>query len=175
MLNLLAVAAVAASTFAVTPSEVQWQADYGKALAATRSDQRPLLVVLEDPADPNSSIEPKLLAAQGEQGELLKPYRLCRVDVSTEYGKKVAQAFGATKFPHTTIIDKTGKVVLFKKPGQIDDQQWQTALVKFEKGERTTVSQTSYFRGNTIMSSPSSQSFSNPSFCPSCQRKSMGL
>jgi len=174
MLNLLAVAAIAVSTSAATPSKVQWQADYGKALAATRSDQRPLLVVLEDPADPKSSIEPKLLASEGEQGQLLKPYRLCRVDVSTEYGKKVAEAFGAKQFPHTTIIDKTGKVVLFKKPGQIDDQQWQTTLEKFEKGERTRVSQTSYFRGNTILGSQS-QSYSNPSFCPSCQRKAMGL
>ena len=62
-----------------------------------------------------------LLAAEGEQAKLLGAYELCHVDVSTEYGKQVAKAFGATQFPHTAIIDRTGAVVLFKKPGQIAD------------------------------------------------------
>ena len=52
MVHYLAVATLAASTFAVSPAKVTWQADYGKALAATRSDQRPLLVVLDNPSAP---------------------------------------------------------------------------------------------------------------------------
>ena len=99
---------------------------------------------------------PKLLAADGEQAELLKSYRLCRVDVSTEYGKKVAEAFGATQFPHTAIIDKTGASVLFKKSGQIAGDQWQSTLTKFEKGVQP---QTVYFRGNTILGAQSSQRY----------------
>ena len=176
MVHFLAVAALAASTLAMAPAKSKWQADYGKALAATRNDQRPLLVVLDNPADPAASLEPALLEAKGDQAELLKPYRLCRVDVSTEYGKKVAEVFGATQFPHTTIIDKTGKIVLFKKPGQIAGTEWETTLEKFEKGERTyeSATQTSFYRGGTVLGSQS-QGFSNPSYCPSCQRKSMGL
>ncbi len=98
MVHFLAVATIAASTFAVTPAKVNWQADYGKALAATKNDQRPLLVVLDNPADPAATFDAKLLAAEGEQADLLKSYRLCRVDVSTEYGQKVAEAFGAKQF-----------------------------------------------------------------------------
>lgn len=173
MFHFLAVAALAASSFAVTPAKVKWQADYGKALAATRNDERPLLVVIDNPADPQASVEAELLSTDGEQGKLLKPYRLCRVDVSTDYGKKVAEAFGATEFPHTTIIDKTGRVVLFKKPGKIAGDQWKTTLSKFETGEQA-VSQTSYYRGANILGA-SAQPMSNGSYCPSCQRKPMGL
>lgn len=169
MLHFLAIATIAASSFAVTPAKVKWQADYGKALAATRSDQRPLLVVLDNPADPQAAFDGKLLAADGEQAELLKSYRLCRVDVSTEYGQKVAEAFGATQFPHTAIIDKTGSTVLFKKPGRIAGEEWQSTLTKFEKGVKP---QTVFFRGNTILGAQSSRDISN---CPSCQRKAMGL
>jgi hypothetical protein len=169
MVHYLAVATIAASTFAVTPAKVKWQADYGKALAATRSDQRPLLVVLDNPTDPQAAFDSKLLAAEGEQAQVLKSYRLCRVDVSTDYGQKVAQAFGATQFPHTAIIDKTGSTVLFKKPGQIAGEEWQSTLAKFEKGVAPKP-QTVYFRGNTVLGAQTSQPISN---CPSCQRKAM--
>jgi hypothetical protein len=169
MLHYLAVATMAASTFAVTPSKATWQADYGKALAATRSDQRPLLVVLDNPADPAAAFDAKLLAAEGDQAQVLKSYRLCRVDVSTEYGQKVAQAFNATQFPHTAIIDKTGSSVLFKKPGQIGADEFQSTLVKFQKGVAPQP-QTVYFRGNTVLGAQTSPAISN---CPSCQRKAM--
>lgn len=173
MVQYLAVAMLAASSLALAPEKVKWQADYGKALAATRSDQLPLLVVLDNPADAKASIQPELLNANGELGELLKAYRVCRVDVTTEYGKKVAESFKATQFPHTAIIDKTGSVVLFKKPGQIAGDQWRTTLAKFEKGERPTA-RTSFYRGGAVLGAQSQQ-LSNPSYCPSCQRKSMGL
>lgn len=173
MLHYLAVATLAASSLAVTPAKVQWQADYGKALAATRSDQRPLLVVLDNPADPQAALEPSLLAADGQHGELLKSYRLCRVDVTTEYGQKVAAAFGAKQFPHTAIIDRTGSTVLFKKPGPIAGEQWQTALAKFQQGVQP-VEQTVFFRGNTILGAQTQSAGAHP-YCSSCQRKAMGL
>lgn len=173
MLHYLAAATLAASTLAVTPSQVQWQADYGKALAATRSDQRPLLVVLDNPSDPQAAFDPQLLATDGAQAELLKSYRLCHVDVSTEYGQKVAAAFGATKFPHTAIIDRTGSTVLFKQTGRIGGEQWQSTLAKYQKGEQP-VAQNVYFRGNTILGAQAQPSTVRP-YCPSCQRKAMGL
>ncbi|HEX6961983.1 MAG TPA: hypothetical protein VF175_08965 [Lacipirellula sp.] len=171
MLHYLAAATIAASTFAVTPSKATWQADYGKALAATRSDQRPLLVVLDNPADPKAAFDAKLLAADGEQGQALKSYRVCRVDVSTEYGQKVAEAFGATQFPHTAIIDRTGSTVLFKQPGQMDGQQWQATLVKYQKGVAPQP-QTVYFRGGTVLGAQTAQPMPI-SNCPSCQRQAM--
>lgn len=172
MVHYLAVATIAASTFAVTPAKVEWQADYGKALAATRSDQRPLLIVLDNPSEPKAAVQEELLAADGAHADLLKSYELCHVDVSTEYGKKVAAAFGATEFPHTAIIDKNGATVLFKKPGQISGDEWKTTLAKFEKGVQP-VAHNTYFRGNSVLGAQSTGSY--PAGCTACQKKAMGL
>lgn len=171
MVHYLAVVTIAASTMAVAPSAPKWQADYGKALAATKSDQRPLLVVLDSPADAKTAVQEDLLKADGANAELLKSYELCRVDVSTEYGKKVAAAFGATQFPHTAIIDKNGATVLFKKPGQISGDEFKTTLTKFEKGVQPVAHSVGY-RG-TVLGSQSGASY--PAGCTACQRKAMGL
>jgi hypothetical protein len=114
-----------------------------------------------------------LLAVDGEQAALLGSYELCHVDVSTEYGKRVAQAFKATQFPHTAIIDRTGAVVLYKKPGAIAESEWSATLAKYQTGERP-VSQTAFYRGGSVM--PTSYPvMSNSSYCPSCQRRAMGM
>ena len=86
MVHYLAVALLAASS-AVTPAKTEWQADYGKALATTRSENRPLLIVLDAP---ETAVSADMLAAEGPNADLLKSYELCHVDVTTEYGKKVA-------------------------------------------------------------------------------------
>jgi len=171
MVHYLAAALVAASFATSTPTSLDWQADYGKALAATRSDQRPLLVVLDIPTNPQQSLSNELLATEGEQAKVLGAYELCHVDASTEYGQKVAEAFGATQFPHTAIIDRKGEVVLFKKAGQVQESEWNTTLVKFQSGERP-VAQTSFYRGGSIMPTSSTTNISN---CPACQRAAMGL
>jgi len=170
MLHYLAAATIAATTLAATPAKVKWQADYGKALEATRSDQRPLLVVLDVPSNPQASVDAPLLSTEGEQGELLAKYELCHVDASTEYGQKVAQAFQVTRFPHTAIIDKTGKSLIFQKPGKIAADQWKATLASYQTG-LAPVAQTSFYRGNAVMGAPTT---AKP-FCAACQRKSMGF
>jgi hypothetical protein len=176
MLHYLAAATIAATTLAATPGKVQWQADYGKALAATRSDHRPLLVVLDNPTEPQAHLDDALLKAEGEQGELLGAYQLCRVDATTEYGKKVAKAFGASQLPHTAIIDRTGSVVLYRQPGQIAANDWSATLAKYQSGVGQTATQT-YYRGS--VGQPVFQSMqpvaTSPSYCPSCQRRAMGM
>ena len=144
-----------------TPS---WTSDYGKALQATRADDRPLLVVLDVPADPESRIEPALLCHEQTQTEtdhveLLRPYQLCHVDVTTDYGKKVARAFGAKAFPHTAIIDKTGSVIIYAKSGKLADNEWKTTLTSHKTGDRPTTSLISF----------ESTSEARP-YCASCQR-----
>jgi len=71
---------------------------------------------------------------------------LCHVDVTTDYGQKVAKAFNAKEFPHVAIIDKTGSMVIYKKTGQIDSAEWQKILTSHKTGERPS------------------------SYCPNCQR-----
>ncbi len=169
MINSLAAFTITMSALAATPQPLQWQADYGKALAATRSDDRPLVVVLDVPSDPKVSMEKKLAASEKAQAELLNSYQRCHIDVTTEYGKKVAKVFGATQFPFTAIIDKTGSVILSKKLGKLTDSEWKETLATYQKGERVNRASlhTTFFRGDGT-----SPSITSPSYCPSCQLRS---
>ncbi len=165
MVQFIVASVIAVSSIVATPESTQWHADYGKALAATRNDDRPLLIVLDVPSDPKSAIESVQLEATGEQSDLLGAYQRCHIDASTEYGKKVAQVFGATQFPFTAIIDKTGSVVICKKMGRLSNDEWQETLAKYQKGERR-IQHTSFFRGDNMRASTSVVS---PLNCPSCQ------
>jgi len=174
MISYLATATLAVGLLAATPESPQWEANYGKALSAPRAANSPLLVVLDEPNSKEASVEPALLsenALQGKQFELLRPYRLCRVDVTTQYGRQVAKAFRADRFPHVAIIDKTGSTVLFRRSGKINATEWTTALTQHKNGERArprAVTQVSY-----KPSTPEVYSSPYPtSSCPNCQRRS---
>ncbi|MCA9234724.1 MAG: hypothetical protein KDA44_04610 [Planctomycetales bacterium] len=167
-----------------TPA-LNWHSDYGTALEATRKDARPLLIVIDAPQDAKQSVSADLLTADATE-KLLAKYDLCRVDATTPYGKKVADAFGAKTFPHVAIIDKAGAVVLHKQSGAAAADQLPTVLAKFQSGERvSSVAHTTYFRGDATASNGVSMSSFNsgvqsqptvtsPGYCPSCQRQAMG-
>ena len=149
MINFVATATMAIGLLAAAPKAPHWEGNYGKALEATRSGQDPLLVVLDKPNSKEARIEPALLSEEtvsGDNSKLLRPYRLCHVDVTTDYGQKVAEAFHAKNFPHVAIIDKTGSMVIFHKTGKIEPAEWQKILTSHKSGERPS------------------------SYCPNCQR-----
>jgi hypothetical protein len=143
-------------------------------LEASRAEKSPLLVVLDNPNSDEARVEPALLgdaAPAGKQADLLRPYRLCHVDVTTEYGQKVAKAFQAKSFPHVAIIDKTGSSVIFSKTGKIEAAEWEKALTVHRNGERPvrTVSHVTY---KPASSSEIYGGSVSGSYCPSCQRQS---
>lgn len=176
MVHYLIISALAISSAVAASKPAQWQADYGKALAATRADDRPLLVVLDIPNNPNKAAEDDQLKTDGDQGQLLAKYQLCHIDASTEYGERVAKVFKADKFPFTAIIDKTGSIVLHKKAGQLTDEEWNETLAAYKSGDRSTLQlHTSAYRGGMSGSGSFSMpaattSVVSPSYCPSCQR-----
>ena len=151
MIHFLSAAVVLVGSMTAATSSTTWQADYGKALAATRTDPKPLLIVLDDPSDPQLSFESKQLEMTGKHSGLLNAYRRCHIDISTDYGKKVAEVFGAKQFPFTAIIDKTGSFVLCKKSGQLSQSQWQETLATYQKGVRpSSLIRTTFYRGNQL-------------------------
>src|SRR5262245_8388500 len=165
MINFLATATMTIGLLAAAPKSPEWEPSYGKALQATRAGQDPLRVVLDKPNSKEAWIEPALLSenkADAENTKLLKPYRLCHVDVTTEYGQKVAEAFHAKNFPHVAIIDKTGSMVIFHKTGKIGTDEWAKILTNHKSGERAAVSRVSY--------KPTGSSSEKP-YCPNCQRQ----
>jgi len=168
MVQFLALAIALGATTA-TPTQLQWQTDYGKALAATRADSRPLLVVLDVPDNPKTTVETKQVAKDESQEKLLSAFQLCHVDASTAYGKKVAKAFGTSTFPYTAIIDKSGSVVICRKEGQLSNDQWQKILAKYRTGQRDSESyRTTFYRGNRV-EGDAYPPVAIPADCPSCQ------
>lgn len=174
MISNMAIATLAIGLLAASPRQPAWEASYGKALEASRADKSPLLVVLDNPSSEEARIEPALLdgtTPDGKQTELLRPYQLCHVDVSTAYGQKVAKAFQAKSFPHVVIIDKKGSSVIFRKTGKLDAAQWEQALTQHRNGDTPArpISHVTYkpaappiYYGGSI----------SGSYCPSCQRQS---
>jgi hypothetical protein len=168
MLSYLATTTLAIGALLAAPQTPQWESSYGKALEATRAADEPLLVVLEKPKSEGARLSPELLENDAEgSSELLKPYQLCHVDVTTTYGKKVAKAFHVDSFPHVAIIDKTGKKVIFSKTGKIQSAEWQRILTNHKSGERSlakSVSRSSY--------KPITGGDAVRPYCPNCQRNS---
>lgn len=177
MVSYLAIAILAATVPTAKPEPPQWESDYGKALEATREDEKPLLVVLDKPTETEARIEPSLLcegAITGKRRKLLRPYRLCHVDVSTKYGKKVAKAFRAGDFPYTAIIDKSGSKIIFSKAGKMKSEQWDETLVAFKSGSRNArISHVVYKKSDDSLEfKDPGESSSSSSYCPTCRRKS---
>ena len=144
--------------------------------AATRAGDQPLLVVLDEPGSAENRVEPALLGdgkATERKFRLLRRYHRCHVDVSTPYGKKVAEAFKVRKFPHTAIIDKSGTAVIFAKSGKIEDGEWDATLEKYQDGNKPTPTRRVSYKISGETSDSTSQPLSNPRYCPSCQRRSM--
>jgi hypothetical protein len=168
MLCYLATASLALSALLAAPQQPQWETSYGKALEASRAADEPLLIVLDKPSSDDARLAPELLSEgkiEGAESALLKSYQLCHVDVTTDYGKKVAKAFQAKDFPHVAIIDKTGKTVIFSKTGDIKTDEWQRILTRHKSGDKSlarSVSRTTYKPINEV---------SRPD-CPNCQRNS---
>jgi hypothetical protein len=174
MISSMSIATVAIGLLAASPQRSTWEASYGKALEASRADNSPLLVVLDKPNSEEARVEPALLGGENpseKHSELLRPYRLCHVDVTTDYGQKVAKAFHAKSFPHVAIIDKTGSSVIFRKSGKIEAAEWEQALKHHRNGEvvSKTVSHVTYKPATSPVIYGGSVS---GSYCPSCQRQS---
>jgi hypothetical protein len=121
-----------AATLAASP-QPQWLDDYGEALNAARSSRRPLLIVLED-STAGSRFRHISHRPDAGQTQLLEPYTLCRVDVSTSYGRKVAEAFQATSFPTAVVTDKTATKVVARKIGHQSSGDWASFLTAYRTG-----------------------------------------
>lgn len=172
MLSNLATFTVALGLVAASSDVPQWHTDYGKALAETRSEHRPLLVVI-DKADSKEQQVDKALLEQGGESKL-SSYELCHVDASSEYGQKVAKVFKAEKFPYLAIIDKQGEVILHSQSGEVSQQQWDSMLAKHQAGVRTapvTVAQPVTASATPAdYSSDYSYPTSTKPYCAKCQR-----
>lgn len=122
-----------------TATGADWIADYGVAFRAAREQRKPLLVVLERPTEARFRIEQVSASAGNEDSALLRPYTLCRIDVTTKHGKKMAELFRVNEFPQIAITDNQVDQVIFRRQGKISDLDWATMLVSYRKGTRPVI------------------------------------
>jgi hypothetical protein len=119
------------------PQAGNWMDNYGEALETARTARKPLLVVLDVSTSADESLRP---VAHRSVAPLLKSYVLCRVDVSTPYGEKVAAAFEAKSFPYVAVIDNRGSKILARRQGELSQSEWSTLLTNYQAGVRRVVS-----------------------------------
>jgi hypothetical protein len=113
-----------------------WRGNYLEALREAQRAGVPLVIVLDRPGVPGERLEQVSLRSSRTAPELLKAYRLCHVDVSTDYGRRVAAAFKADRFPYTAITDREGKWIVFEKTGGFTGDEWTATLAAYRRGER---------------------------------------
>jgi hypothetical protein len=131
-LILLVVFSAEPAAHAAAP--LAWKDNYTQALEETKNTDKPLLVVVHDPTDPELLARHATDRPDATQTELLKRYELCRVDVSTEHGQRVAEAFSIEQLPFLAVIDKTGSGVLHQHSGQLKPEDWVEKLVTYREG-----------------------------------------
>lgn len=175
MLHAVAVLTALGLTAAQAPSP-QWQSDYATALEQTRSDDRPLLMVIDQPGQQDASLSQEVLNSNADGA--LADYDLCHVDASTEYGAKVAKAFGTTSYPYIAFIDKSGKKILHSESGKLDTAKWNELVGKYRAGNlpaRVSVSKpvvTTSPVSTTVRNYDSYQQYMPQAkpYCAKCQR-----
>ena len=151
--------------------ELQWSDHYANAKQSAAAEQKPLLVVLENSADPAGKFDLQSLGSAEKQAELMQQYKLCRMDVAAPYGKRVAEAFGVTQFPFTAILDKTARYVTYRSSGVPSADHW-LATLEARKSGATPVVEQSVKRveaAKIIMGWPTLQP-QGESYCPNCVR-----
>ena len=130
-ISVAAMFAVAVVVFGVSQvNAAQWKTDYRKALESARQNNRPLLVVFEQPQVEISAISAK--AAEGSSLEALAHYELCRIDTTTIDGQAVAEAFRVDGTPYLVITDKFARHIVYRKSGEMSPRQWQTTLAAYD-------------------------------------------
>ena len=109
---------------------LKWKNHYSSVKKVAQAAKRPMLLVLENPTSKGGTIDDSKLTEKEREILTKGKFELCRVDVNTDYGKRVAAAFGARVFPYTVVTDHSSKRIVFRKPGQMSGQDWALALAK---------------------------------------------
>jgi hypothetical protein len=129
---------IASSVVGNSPAEkvaLRWRDHYEVAKNVAQAAEHPLLVVLENPTKTTEKIDETKLNEQDRQTIATQEFELVRVDVNTDYGKRVAAAFGATKFPYTAVTDDRSVNIVYRKAGQMSERDWTVALAKSKQTE----------------------------------------
>jgi hypothetical protein len=132
---------------------IDWAPNYTEALKLAREQDKPLLLVVDNPLEPKFRTEHARRSPDAMQSKLLGDYGRCHVDVTTDHGKQVARIFGVSRFPFVAIIDASTSRVLYRNTGKMSMAEWVARLAQFGDGEHA--SQLPATRSNRVSRPPS--------------------
>lgn len=138
---------------------------YAEAYQTAGSVHKPMLVVLNPPVSPIStvshvshseSITVEALRQDERIAPLLEKYVVAVVDTGTAHGKKVHAAFGAKRLPYISVIDSSQKKQIFQASHDVTIPQLQKVLATYQNG-------------------PNSQQAREIASCPLCRKNRFGF
>lgn len=135
---------------------------YTQAYHAAADVKRPMLVILNPPADQvaaDNAISIEKLREDTEINKLLGSYVVAEIDTGTEHGKKVHELFGSKPLPRLVVIDNTQKVQIYRSSDHLETNKIKEVLEAYQDGTRTATSNLNAAR-----------QFVTPGYCPNCRR-----
>lgn len=130
--GLMVLAASSATTNSGTQKNLEWKKHYEVAKQRAQAAKRPLVVVIEDPTT-EQKLDEESLGDESREILLKEDFELVRVNARTNYGKRVAQAFGAKRLPYTAVTNEMSNRIVFRKAGRMSKTDWTLALAESVK------------------------------------------
>lgn len=134
---------------------------YTKAWHAAADVNKPMLVILNPPADEvatHPSISVDTLNEDPEIGRILEDYVVAEIDTSTEHGKRVHELFGSQTLPRVVVIDDDQQWQVFRTSEHLDHDEMVEVLEKYRTGQQVSTQSTF------------TQPYRSPGYCPNCRR-----
>lgn len=110
-------------------------ASYTQAWHAAHDAKRPMLVILNPPADQSAqAISEETLRGDESLQPLLDDYVLAVIDTGTEHGKQVHELFGSAPLPRVVVIDKEQKYQVFRTSQKLSNGRLAKVLSDHKEG-----------------------------------------
>jgi hypothetical protein len=130
---------------------------YTKAYQAAGEAHKPMLVVLNPPAEEvaaGAALTIEDLRADKEIAPLLDKYVVAVVDTGTEHGQAVHKVFGEKQLPYVAVIDERQEKQVFTTSTAISHAELLKVLAKYKNGVPKVA--------------PVAARIQAPGYCPNC-------
>jgi hypothetical protein len=134
---------------------------YTKAWHAAADVHKPMLVILNPPADEvstHASISVDALNEDPEIGRILEDYVVAEIDTSTEHGRLVHELFGSEALPRVVVIDNDQEWQVYRTSRQLAHDEMVEVLEKYRSGEQVSTRSTAR------------RQYRSSGYCPNCRR-----
>jgi hypothetical protein len=99
----------------------QWNSDYARAVRVARSQHQPLVVILEDRSQEQRTAS---VLDHPMVKQTLRDCSVCRLDVRTRTGARLASQLNARDFPYTVVSDRSARTIVFRGAGEFNKDTW---------------------------------------------------